>query len=96
VKILASAKKGYDQLRRTHEKQILEMIDLRAVRLDNLSRRPGADRRKAIRCSKGGQFDVCNAVLTHGFRFGGSADSDRAAIDPRLKLAPRTNCCPNV
>ena len=32
VKILCVGKKGYDQLRRTHEKQIQEMIDLRAVR----------------------------------------------------------------
>src|SRR5580698_794832 len=32
VKILCVGKKGYDQLRRTHEKQILETIDLRAVR----------------------------------------------------------------
>src|SRR5664279_2593230 len=32
VKILCIGKKGYDQLKRTHEKQILEMIDLRAVR----------------------------------------------------------------
>src|SRR6516164_3266086 len=32
VKILCVGKKGYDQLRRTNEKQILELIDLRAVR----------------------------------------------------------------
>ena len=32
VKILCVGKKGYDQLRRTHEKQILELIDLRSVR----------------------------------------------------------------
>ena len=32
VKILCVGKKGYDQLRRTHERQILELIDLRAVR----------------------------------------------------------------
>src|SRR5574337_1546697 len=32
VKILCVGKKGYDQLRRTHESQILELIDLRAAR----------------------------------------------------------------
>src|SRR5277367_973672 len=32
AKILCVGKKGYDQLRRTHEKAIVEMIDLRAVR----------------------------------------------------------------
>ena len=32
VKIICVGKKGYDQLRRTLEKQIIELIDLRAVR----------------------------------------------------------------
>src|SRR5579872_3376644 len=32
VKIICVGKKGYDQLRRTFEKQIIEVIDLRAVR----------------------------------------------------------------
>src|SRR5947209_20142268 len=32
VKILCVGKKGFDQLRRTHERQILDLIDLRAVR----------------------------------------------------------------
>ena len=32
VKILCVGKKGYDQLRRTHEKAIVDLIDLRAVK----------------------------------------------------------------
>src|SRR5579863_1498693 len=32
VRILCVGKKGFDQLKRTHEKAIVEMIDLRAVR----------------------------------------------------------------
>jgi F-type H+-transporting ATPase subunit gamma len=32
VKILCVGKKGYDQLRRQFEKQIIELIDLRSVR----------------------------------------------------------------
>src|ERR1700689_3308943 len=32
IKIICVGKKGYDQLRRTFEKQIIEFIDLRAVR----------------------------------------------------------------
>ena len=32
VKIFCVGKKGYDQLKRTHEKQIVEQVDLRGVR----------------------------------------------------------------
>ena len=58
VKILCVGKKGYDQLRRTHEKAIVEMIDLRAVRTLSFSTaQPIAD--KVIEMFEGGQFDVC-------------------------------------
>ena len=58
VKILCVGKKGFDQLRRTHEKSIVEMIDLRAVRTISFSTaQPIAD--KVIEMFEGGQFDVC-------------------------------------
>src|SRR5271169_1797670 len=58
VKILCVGKKGYDQLRRTHEKNILEMIDLRAVRTIKFqTAEPIAS--KVIELFEGGQFDVC-------------------------------------
>ena len=58
VKILCVGKKGYDQLRRTHEKQILEMIDLRAVRtIAYETAKPIAD--KVIELFENGEFDVC-------------------------------------
>jgi F-type H+-transporting ATPase subunit gamma len=58
VKILCVGKKGYDQLRRTHEKQILELIDLRAVRTIAYSTaQPIAA--KVIEMFETGQFDVC-------------------------------------
>jgi F-type H+-transporting ATPase subunit gamma len=58
VKILCVGKKGFDQLRRTHEKAIVEMIDLRAVRTLSFSAaQPIAD--KVIEMFEGGQFDVC-------------------------------------
>src|SRR5277367_346198 len=58
VKILCVGKKGYDQLRRTHEKHILEMIDLRAVRTIKFqTAEPIAS--KVIELFEGGQFDVC-------------------------------------
>jgi len=58
VKILCVGKKGYDQLRRTHERQILEMIDLRAVRtIAYDTAKPIAD--KVIALFDNGEFDVC-------------------------------------
>jgi F-type H+-transporting ATPase subunit gamma len=58
VKILCVGKKGYDQLRRTHEKQILELIDLRAVRtISYQTAQPiGA---KVVAMFENGEFDVC-------------------------------------
>ena len=58
VKILCVGKKGFDQLRRTHQKQILEMIDLRAVRtIAYGTAKPIAD--KVIELFDNGEFDVC-------------------------------------
>ena len=58
VKIICVGKKGYDQLRRTHEKQILELIDLRAVRtIAYATAVPIAE--KLIGLFDAGEFDVC-------------------------------------
>ena len=58
VKILCVGKKGYDQLRRTHERQILELIDLRAVRtIAYGTAKPIAE--KVIALFENGEFDVC-------------------------------------
>jgi F-type H+-transporting ATPase subunit gamma len=58
VKILCVGKKGYDQLRRTHEKQIVELIDLRGVRaISYETARPIAE--KVIALFEGAEFDVC-------------------------------------
>jgi F-type H+-transporting ATPase subunit gamma len=58
VKILCVGKKGYDQLRRTHEKQILEMIDLRAVRvISYATAQPIAA--KVVAMFENAEFDVC-------------------------------------
>ncbi len=63
VKIICVGKKGYDQLRRTHEKQILELIDLRAVRtIAYETARPIAD--KIIALFVGGEFDVCTLFFS--------------------------------
>jgi F-type H+-transporting ATPase subunit gamma len=58
VKILCVGKKGYDQLRRTHERQILELIDLRAVRTITYgTARPIGE--KIIALFDNAEFDVC-------------------------------------
>ncbi len=58
VKILCIGKKGYDQLRRTHEKAIIEQIDLRGVRTIAFeTAQPIA--RKVIDLFEAGEFDVC-------------------------------------
>jgi F-type H+-transporting ATPase subunit gamma len=58
VKILCVGKKGFDQLKRTHEKNILELIDLRAVRqITYATAQPIAA--KVIEMFDKGDFDVC-------------------------------------
>ena len=58
VKIVCVGKKGYDQLRRGYEKQIIELIDLRSVRtLGYEHAQPIA--RKVLERFEAGEFDVC-------------------------------------
>jgi F-type H+-transporting ATPase subunit gamma len=58
VKIICVGKKGYDQLRRGYEKQIIESIDLRGVRtLGYANAQPIA--KKVLERFEGGEFDVC-------------------------------------
>src|SRR5258708_3732153 len=58
VKIICVGKKGYDQLRRTFEKQIIDLVDLRAVRtLGYSNAQPIA--RKVLDLFEAGEFDVC-------------------------------------
>jgi F-type H+-transporting ATPase subunit gamma len=58
VKILCVGKKGYDQLRRTHEKAIIDQIDLRGVRtIAYETAQPIA--KKVIERFEAGEFDVC-------------------------------------
>ena len=58
MKILCVGKKGYDQLRRTHERQILGLIELRSVRVISYeTAQPIAA--KLIELFENGEFDVC-------------------------------------
>jgi len=58
VKILCIGKKGYDQLRRTHEKSIIGQIDLRGTRTVTFgTAQPIAKR--VLEMFEAGEFDVC-------------------------------------
>jgi F-type H+-transporting ATPase subunit gamma len=58
VKIICVGKKGYDQLRRNFEKQIIDFIELRSVRtLSYANAQPIA--KKITDLFEDGQFDVC-------------------------------------
>ena len=63
VKILCIGRKGYDQLKRTFEKQIIETIDLRGVRnLGFTNAQPIAE--KLVGLFDGGAFDVCTLFFS--------------------------------
>jgi len=58
VKILCIGKKGYDQLRRTHEKAIIGQIDLRSVRNITFATAQPISKR-VMEMFEAGEFDVC-------------------------------------
>jgi len=58
VKILCIGKKGYDQLRRTHEKAIIGQIDLRGVRAITFSTAQPIAKR-VLEMFEAGEFDIC-------------------------------------
>ena len=80
VKIICVGKKGYDQLRRTFEKQIIDFVDLRAVRtLGYANAQPIA--KKVLERFEGGEFDVCTLFFA---RF----KSVIAQVPTALRLIP--------
>src|SRR6202522_1597962 len=63
VKIICVGKKGYEQLRRTFEKQIIEAIDLRGVRnIGYGNAQPIA--KKVLERFEAGEFDVCTLFFS--------------------------------
>ena len=63
VKIICVGKKGYDQLKRQYEKQIIELVDLRSVRNIGFSE-ADAIGRKIISLFEAGEFDVCTLFFS--------------------------------
>jgi F-type H+-transporting ATPase subunit gamma len=58
VKFLCVGRKGYDQLRRLYEKQILETVELRSVRVLNFEHAENIAG-KIVEYFESGAFDVC-------------------------------------
>ena len=81
VKILCVGKKGYDQLRRTHEKAIIGQIDLRGGAHGDLRHR-AADRQARARDVRGRRVRRLHPVL-RPLQVGGHADPDRPAAHSR-------------
>jgi F-type H+-transporting ATPase subunit gamma len=64
VKIFCVGRKGYDQLRRQHEKQIVELVELRGVR--QLGYEHAADiAGKIVARFEAGEFDVVTLFYSH-------------------------------
>src|SRR5690242_108773 len=59
VKFFCVGRKGYEQLRRTFEKQIIEHIDLRSVRQLAFGNAEDISKKVLARFEAGGEFDVC-------------------------------------
>jgi F-type H+-transporting ATPase subunit gamma len=63
VKILCVGRKGYDQLKRVYEKQIVETIELRSVRTLGFTNAE-AIARKIVALFEAGEFDVCTLFFS--------------------------------
>ncbi len=84
VKIFCIGKKGYDQLRRTHEKQIVEQIDLRGVRsIAYATAQPIAA--KVIEMFDQGGFDVCTLFYARFRSVISQIPTAQQLIPPELK-----------
>ena len=63
IKILCVGKKGYDQLRRQFEKQIIELIELRSVKQIGFVNADSIGK-KIISLFDAGEFDVCTLFFS--------------------------------
>jgi len=85
VKILCVGKKGYDQLRRTHEKAIIEQVDLRGVRtIAFATAKPIAAR--VIELFEAGEFDVCTLFFARFKSVISQIPTAQQLIPPELGL----------
>ena len=64
VKIFCVGRKGYEQLRRQYEKQIVEHVELRSVRVLGFEQRRGDRATRSSRLYEQGAFDVCTLFFS--------------------------------
>jgi F-type H+-transporting ATPase subunit gamma len=63
VKFFCVGRKGYEQLRRTYDKQIVERVDLRGVRVIGFADAEKIGQR-VIEMFENGEFDVCTLIYS--------------------------------
>jgi F-type H+-transporting ATPase subunit gamma len=86
IKFFCVGRKGYEQLRRQYEKQIIEHIELRAVRTLGFEHAEDiAD--KILRLYEGGAFDVCTLIFSHFRSVMAQVPTARQIIPPELESA---------
>jgi F-type H+-transporting ATPase subunit gamma len=84
VKILCVGKKGFEQLRRTHEKNILETIELRSVRtITYATAQPIAQ--KVMDMFDRGEFDVCTLFFARFRSVIAQVPTAQRIIPPQLE-----------
>lgn len=86
VKIFCVGKKGYEQLRRTFEKQIIETVELRSVRVlgfDNAD----AIAKKVIAMYDAGEFDICTLFYSKFKSVIAQIPTAQQIIPPELEAA---------
>ena len=90
VKILCVGKKGFDQLRRTLERNIVDLIELRSVRtLSYANAQPIA--KKILDMYEGGEFDVCTLFYSRFRSVIAQVPTAQQLIPPRFDEAKKTD-----
>jgi F-type H+-transporting ATPase subunit gamma len=88
VKILCVGKKGFDQLRRTLERNIIDLIELRSVRtLSYANAQPIA--KKILDMYEGGEFDVCTLFYSRFRSVIAQIPTAQQLIPPRFDEAKK-------
>src|SRR4029078_10404440 len=89
VKIFCVGRKGYEQLRRTFEKNIIEHVDLRSVRQLGFVNAEDIAKKVLARC-EAGEFDVCTLFYSR-FKSVISQIPTAQQIIPLVVEAPAAN-----
>jgi F-type H+-transporting ATPase subunit gamma len=94
VKFFCVGRKGYEQLRRTFDKQIIENVDLRSVRQLGFVNAEGIAK-KVIARFEAGEFDVCTLFYSR-FKSVISQVPTAQQVIPLVVEAPATNAGPKT